>query len=88
MRRTKASLVASLYSITIDFLWLMSAWSTIQLTTLFAQSALYVQVPIQYKGGPFFELYNGKGSHMDMEMYHSIVLADVVGKISARPHRN
>ena len=70
----------------MDFFLMMRAWFTIQVTTMFAKSALYVQAPIQYKGGAIFELYKGKGSHMDMDMYRSILLADVVGKIPARAH--
>ena len=59
----------------------------IQLTILFAKSSLYIQAPIQYKGGSLFPLYKGKGTHVDMKMYRSILLADVIGKVSARAHR-
>ena len=31
--------------------------------------------------------YNGKGSHVDMEMYRSMLFVDVIGKVSARAHR-
>ena len=51
------------------------------------KTALYVQTPIQYKGGSLFPLYKGKGAHIDMDKYRSILLADVVGKVSARAHR-
>ena len=59
----------------------------IQLTILFAKSSLYIQAPMQYKGGSFFAMYKGKGIHVDMEMYRPILLADVIGKVSARAHR-
>ena len=59
----------------------------IQLTILFAKSSLYIQAPIQYKGGSLFARYKGKGNHVDMEMYRSILLADVISKKSARAHR-
>ena len=42
---------------------------------------------VQYKGGALFELHKGKRSHVDMEMCRSIVLADVIGKVSAKAHR-
>ena len=32
-------------------------------------------------------MYKGQGTHVDMEMYRSILLADVIGKASARAHR-
>ena len=65
----------------------MRIWSAIQLTIIFAKSFLHIQAPIQYKGGALFPLYKGKGIHVDMEMYRSILLADVIGKVSARAHR-
>ena len=43
--------------------------------------------PLQYKGGSLFELYKGKGSHADQDMYRLILLADCVGKLSARAKR-
>ena len=32
-------------------------------------------------------MYKGKGAHIDMDKYRSILLADVIGKVSARAHR-
>ena len=34
-----------------------------------------------------FILYKGKGIHVVVEVYRSILLADVSGKVSARAHR-
>ena len=34
-----------------------------------------------------FCLYKGKGIHVVVEVYRSILLADVIGKVSARAHR-
>ena len=59
----------------------MRTWPVIQFTIFFAKSSLYIQAPIQYKGGLLFPLYKGKGIHVDMEMYRSILLADVIGKV-------
>ena len=73
--------------ITVDLLQLMKIWSVIQVTIHFIKTSLYVQAPIQYKGGSLFPLYKGKGAHIDMDKYRSILLADVIGKVSARAHR-
>ena len=54
LRRTKAGFARGPCGITVEFLQLMRTWSAIQLTTLFAKSALYVQAPIQYTGGALF----------------------------------
>ena len=86
-RKTKTGSAPGPDGITVDFLQLMRTWSVIQLTILFAKSPLYIQAPMQYKGGSLFVLYKGKGIHVDMEMYRSILLADVIGKVSARAHR-
>ena len=59
----------------------------IQLTILFAKSLLYIPAPIQYKGGALFALYKSNGIHVHMEMYLSILLADVIGNVSARAHK-
>ena len=32
-------------------------------------------------------MYKGKGAHIAMDKYRSILLADVIGKVSARAHR-
>ena len=32
-------------------------------------------------------MYKGKGAQIDMDNYRSILLADVIGKVSARAHR-
>ena len=54
LSRTKAGSAPGPDGITVEFLQLMRTWSAIQPTTLFAKSALYIQAPIQYKGGAFF----------------------------------
>ena len=80
LKKTKPGSAPGSDGVTVDFLLLMRAWTTVQLTTLFATSALHVQVSIQYKSLFFFEMYTGKGNPTDMEMYRSILLADVIGK--------
>ena len=87
LRKTKAGSAPGPDGITVDLLQLMRTWSVVQLSILFTKTALYVQSPIQYKGGSLFPLYKGKGAHIDMDKYRSILLADVVGKVSARAHR-
>ena len=87
LRKTKTGFAPGPDGITVDFLKRMRTWSVIQLTILFAKSSLYIQTPIQYKGGSLFVLYKSKGIHVDMEMYRSILPADVIGKLSARAHR-
>ena len=64
LRKTKAGSAPGPDGITVDFLLMMRAWSTIQVTTLFAKSALYVKAPIQYKGGVLLDLYRGKGNEV------------------------
>jgi hypothetical protein len=87
LRKTKAGSAPGPDGITVDLLQLMRTWSVVQLSILFTKTALYVQAPIQYKGGSLFPLYKGKGAHIDMDKYRSILLADVIGKVSARAHR-
>ena len=87
LRRTNTGSAPGPDGITVDFLQLIRTWSVIQLTTLFGKSALYIQAPIQYKGGSFFAFYKRKDAHTDTEMYRSILLADVIGKLLARAHR-
>ena len=87
LRKTKSGSARGPDGITVDFLQLLRTWSVIQFTILFARTSVYIQAPIQYKGGSLFALLEGKGAHADMEMYRSILLASVIGKIPARAHR-
>ena len=67
-----------------------SAWPThraVQLSILYLKTTLHVAIPIEYRGGTLFELYKVKGHHWDMTKYRSILLADSIGKVSARARR-
>ena len=67
LRKTKTGSAPGPDGITVDLLQLMRTWSVIQLTIFFSKTSLYIQAPIQYKGGSLFPLHKGKGAHIDMD---------------------
>ena len=69
LRKTKTDFAPGPDGITIDLLQLMRTWPVVQLIIFFTNTSLYVQAPIQYKGGSVFLLYKGKGAHIDMDKY-------------------
>ena len=87
LRQTKAGSAPGPTGISIDFLRLAGAWSAIQLAIFYFKTTLHIATLIQYRGGTPFELYKGKGHHWDMIKYRSILLADSIGKVSARARR-
>ena len=87
LRKTKAVSAPGPDGISIDLFRLASVWSAIQLTILYLKTMLHIANPIQYRGGSLFDFYKGKDHHWDMAMYRSILLADSIGKVSARARR-
>jgi hypothetical protein len=87
LRQTKAGSAPGPGGVSIDFFRLASTWSAVQLSISFFKTTLHIAIPIQYRGGTLFELYKGMGHHWDMIKYRSMLLADSIGKVSARARR-
>ena len=87
LRQTKSGSAARPNGGSVDLLRLAHTWSAVQLSILYLKTTLHIATPIQYRGGPLFELCKGKGHHWDMTKYRSILLADSIGKVSARARR-
>ena len=87
LRQTKSGSAPGPDGVSIDLLRLAHTWSAVQLSIMYLKTTLHIAIPIQYRGGTLFELYKGKGHHWDMTKYRSILLADSIGKVSARARR-
>ena len=87
IRAAKSKSASGPDGIGIDLIKLVREWLMPHLFALYLKSSLARTTPVQYRGGELFQLYKGKGTQALLAHYRSILLADCVGKLSARAYR-